>query len=63
MAARLPLRCEVRLGKQTSFDEPLIRTNDQPAGGPAIHPSIAAWDEKRHGTSSQHIIRNRKYLN
>jgi len=47
MATRLPLRCEVRLGKQTSFDEPLIRTNDALSSGPGIHPSIAAWDEKK----------------
>jgi len=46
MAARLPLKCDVRLGKQTSFDEPLIRTNDGPSSGPGVHQSITAWDEK-----------------
>jgi UDP-glucose 4-epimerase len=40
MAQRLPLRCEVRLNKQTSFDEPLIRTNDALTGG-----SISGWNE------------------
>jgi nucleoside-diphosphate-sugar epimerase len=57
MASRLPIRCQVMLGKQLNFDEPMIRTND-PANlvtsttspGSTIHAAAAAlegWDEQK----------------
>lgn len=42
MAERLSLRCEVRLGTQTSFDEPLIRTNDA-----ANASAVPDWNEQQ----------------
>jgi UDP-glucose 4-epimerase len=41
MAKRLPLNCAVRLNRQTTFDEPLIRTNDATTG-----VSIPDWNEQ-----------------
>lgn len=46
MSERLPISCGVRLGKQGSFDEPMIRTNDRMAGGANVSERIATWDEK-----------------
>lgn len=42
MAKRLPLRCEIRLNRQTAFDEPLIRTNDAATDG-----LIPGWNEQQ----------------
>jgi UDP-glucose 4-epimerase len=47
MAERLPLRCEVRLGAQTSFDEPMIRTNDRLPAKAELPEVIAGWNEKK----------------
>ena len=47
MAQRLPWRCAVRLGKQVSFEEPMMRTNDQLSAGPGLDERIAGWDEKK----------------
>lgn len=40
MARRLDLKCDVTLGTQTEFSEPLMRINTQPAA-----QAIAGWDE------------------
>jgi UDP-glucose 4-epimerase len=42
MAKRLPLRCEIRLNRQTAFDEPLIRTNDA-----AMDGAMPDWNEQQ----------------
>jgi UDP-glucose 4-epimerase len=47
MAERLPLTCDVRLGKQVSFDEPMIRTNDRLSAGVNLPGGIAGWEEKK----------------
>jgi nucleoside-diphosphate-sugar epimerase len=40
MSARLGRPCEVRLGTQTDFSEPLMRVNTDPAA-----PEVPGWDE------------------
>ncbi len=47
MAKRLSLTCDVRLGKQISFDEPLMRTNDRLSFGTGLPERIAGWEEEK----------------
>jgi nucleoside-diphosphate-sugar epimerase len=47
MDQRLPLHCEVRLGKQVAFDEPMIRTNDILPDGTVTAGRIADWNEQQ----------------
>ena len=46
MRSRLGMPCEVALGKQTDFSEPLVRINTTPATLPESEwKETAAWDE------------------
>ena len=47
MAERLPLKCDVRLGVQVSFDEPLMRTNDRLSVGAGLPERITEWEEMK----------------